>query len=214
MRNSPELIRSGDSYVIKNQISKIALISLLSLFSDSALVNASPKNWDVDGMNGTLYVTGKLLQSTCFLAPESTEQSLDLGMTPMYQLDRPGVVTHPVQFDIVLDGCPEVNSYAESPEKLRGALFLYSQPTVRLTITGDSEPTDGRLFRVHGSTSGVGLRLEDPNGEQLYPDMPSRPYPLLSGRNVLNLKAQLWRNSTPFTPGEWQSTVNIGLEYE
>lgn len=200
--------------MIKDQISKIALVSFLSLFTDYALVNASPKNWDVDGMNGTLYVTGKLLQSTCFLAPESTEQSLNLGMIPMYQLDRPGVVTRPVQFNIVLDGCPEVNSHTESPEQLQGALSLYSQPTVRLKVTGESEPADGNLFKIHGETTGVALRLEDSHGEQIYPDMASRPYPLLPGRNVLNLKAQLWRNSDHFTPGEWHSTVNIGLEYE
>lgn len=200
--------------MIKKQIRKVMIISILSFFSDSALVNASPKNWDVDGMNGTLYVTGKLLQSTCFLAPESTEQDLDLGTVPMYQLDRPGIVTTPVLFNLVLDGCPEINSYSEFPEELQGETFLYSQPTVRLKITGVSEPTDGRFFKVQSLGSGVALRLEDPQGQQLYPDMASRPYPLSPGRNVLSLKAQLWRNNTHFTPGEWHSTVNVGLEYE
>lgn len=200
--------------MIKFKIRKITSVALLAFFSNSTLVNASPENWDVDGMNGTFLVTGKLIQSTCFLAPESTEQSLSLGMTSMYQLDRPGVVTTPVSFNLVLDGCPEANSYSELPEKMQGSLLLYSQPTVKLKITGESEPTDGRFFKVHGDTTGVALRLEDPQGEQLYPDMPSRPYPLNPGRNVLDLKAQLWRNSAFFTPGEWFSTVNIGLEYE
>lgn len=198
----------------KGQMIKIAQISLLSLFSDYALANVSPWNWDVDGMNGTFYVSGKLLQSTCFLSPESAVQDLDLGMIPMYQLDRPGVVTRPVQFNIVMDGCPEVDSYTQYPEKLQGVLSLYSQPTVRFKVIGESEPADSRLFKVHGETTGVALRLEDSHGEQIYPDMPSRPYPLSPGRNVLFLKAQLWRNQEHFTPGEWYSTVNIGLEYE
>ncbi|AVZ00438.1 type 1 fimbrial protein (plasmid) [Lelliottia sp. WB101] len=200
--------------MIENNINKLILMASMLFLTHSVFASGSPDNWDVDGMNGTIYASGQLVQSTCFLAPESTEQDLDLGMVAMYTLDRPGVVTPPVTFRLVLDGCPEVNSATENPELFRGALSLYSQPTVRLQITGESEPTDGRLYKVHGDATGVALRLEDPHGEQLYPGMLSRSYPLDPGHNVLNLKAQLWRTSERFTPGEWQSVVNVGLEYE
>lgn len=182
--------------------------------SVSAVSNTGTGNWDVDGLNGGLQVSGSLVSSPCVLMPGSQEQEISLGRTAIPSLKSPGDVTLPVAVHVVLDGCPGGNHHLDDRQEMRGALWLSGQGAVRMTLTGDADPQDARFFRIHGNASGVALRLEAPDGELMQPGVSARPLPLNPGRNDLMLKAQLSRNTLPLQAGEWSSVVQVGLEYE
>lgn len=172
------------------------------------------RNWDVDGLNGAITASGMLVSAPCVLAPESREQELSLGSTMQQTLKNTGDVTTPVDIHVVLNDCPGGVHQLEDQQDTRRNLWLSDQSVVRMTVTGDEEPSDPRLFRVKGSASGVSLRMEDPAGEQLMPSVADHPLALNQGRNDLVLKAQLWRNSEEMRAGEWSAVVRLDMEYE
>ena len=187
---------------------------ILWLLTAGVVSVASAANWNTDGLNGGIRATGTLVASPCVLLPESAEQEIDLGSTVAWGLEQPGSVTTPVAIYIKLDRCPGEYQFMRDHQLMRGSLMLNGQSAVRMTIYGETEPTDSRFFRVHGGVKGVALRLSDPRGELLRPGMSSRPQILTPGRNDLVFQAQLWRLPAPLLANEWRSVVNVGLEYE
>ncbi len=188
---------------------------LLWLLTVGMVSVAGAANWNVDGLNGGIRTTGTLVASPCVLLPESAEQELNLGSTVSWALEHPASVTPPVQVYIKLDGCPGETLFIRNNPLMRGATALTGQSAVKMTLYGESEPTDARFFRLHGGVKGVALRLNDAQGDILRPGIQSRAQILTPGRNDLVLQAQLWRTQTPtLVVGEWLSVVNIALEYE
>ncbi|MDM3379288.1 type 1 fimbrial protein [Citrobacter sp. Cb003] len=168
----------------------------------------------IDGLNGTVRATGSMVASPCILAPESVEQEIDFGMTGINRLNIPGTVTTPVPVHLILDHCPGERYIVHETQRGGQQTLISGQQAVMLKIIADGDPHDGRFIRVNGSASGVAIRLEDSAGRLLTPGMRSRPQMLNPGRNDLVLHAQLLRTEAPLEPGDWQSTINIGLEYE
>lgn len=168
----------------------------------------------IDGLNGRVDVFGSLVSTPCMLMPESQEQEITLGRTPLFDLKQAGDVTVPVTVVVKLDGCPGGRHTLEDRQTMRGALSLSEQSGVRMRFTGVADPDDSRFFRVRGGAMGVALRLSQQDGGVLSPNMGSRALPLSPGRNDLMLQAQLWRKPQPLIPGEWYSVVHIDLEYE
>ncbi|NIG46417.1 type 1 fimbrial protein [Enterobacter sp. Acro-832] len=171
-------------------------------------------NWEVDGLNGGIAARGSLVSQPCRLSPESVEQEMSLGQIALWSLERPGSVSLPVTLQLVLEACPAGPSWLASPQRQQGELWLSGQHGMAMTLTGDADPTDGRYFRLRGSGRGVALRLEDDRGEWLQPGLTARPRALSPGRNVVPLKAQLWRTSAPLQAGEFYGVVNVNMEYE
>ena len=168
----------------------------------------------IDGLNGRVDVSGSLVSTPCMLMPESQEQEITLGRTPLFDLKRAGDVTVPVTVMLKLDGCPGGRHILEDLQAMRGALWLSEQSGVRIRIIGVADPDDARFYQVKGGALGIALRLTQQDGELLSPNMDSRALPLAPGRNDLMLQAQLWRKPQPLIPGEWYSVVHINLEYE
>ncbi len=185
----------------------LATVGLASIFPARG-------NWQVDGLNGGILARGQLVSSPCILSPESAEQEISLGQNALWALEPPGSVSLPVTVQFVLEDCPTGPSWLSTPQIMAGKQWLSTQPGIRLTLTGESDSMDERYFRIHGSASGVALRLEDERGEWLQPSVSSHPLPLNPGRNVIPLKAQLWRTSAPLHAGEVYAAVNVNMEYE
>lgn len=186
-----------------------AALVLLSLYSHATPPPPQPEN-----LSGSVTVSGMLLSAPCELAAESHEQTLTLGAVSVAALGQPGNVTVPVTLNIVLEDCPGALHWLNDHQQIRGNSLLPGQSAIKMTLLGDAEPGHAGLFRLHGSASGVALRLEGPDGETLAPALASRPLPLYPGRNVLSLKAQLWRTDRPLHTGEVQAVVQINMEYE
>lgn len=198
-------------------LTRVALATavVLSAYAGASMgTGTDTRNWDVDGLNGEITASGMLVSAPCVLAPESREQALSLGSATQQTLKNTGDVTIPVDIHVVLNDCPGGVHRLEDQQDTRRNLWLSDQSVVRMTVTGDEEPSDPRFFRVRGSASGISLRMEDPAGELLMPSVSDHPLALNQGRNDLVLKAQLWRNGENMRAGEWSAVVRLDMEYE
>lgn len=190
-----------------------ALIATLPLAAASFDAVRHRDNRGTDGLNGELQSYGMLVSAPCVLAPESLEQTVDLGTTVISALKDTGDVTVPVDVHIVLEHCPGGTHQLENRQDIRGGLWLADQSAVRMRVIGEPDPVDTRFFRVRGA-SGVSLRIEDPQGRSLTPAVASRPLALNQGRNDIVFRAQLWRNGAPLDAGTLQAVVHIDMEYD
>ncbi|MGN8010276.1 fimbrial protein [Enterobacter sp. 22325] len=170
-------------------------------------------NWDVDGLNGSLLASGMLVSSPCVLMMESRMQEISMDSVSSMSLKQLGDVTLPVDVHIILDDCPGGAHRSDVQKNVHGGLWLSDQSPVRMKVTGEPAMDDRHFFSIHGA-AGISLRLEGPDGKLLIPGLDSQPFPLVQGRNDLQLKAQLWRNSVPLQPGPWLAVVNLNMEYE
>lgn len=175
---------------------------------------AGAGNAEIDGHHGDLWVTGTLVASPCVLAPESAEQTIDLGKVGIDTLSLPGSVTPLVPVHLILDHCPGERNIVREIQRDGRKTLLSGQQAVMLKIAADAEPADTRYIRVKGSAAGIALRLQDEEGMILEPGMLSRPQILNPGRNDVVLQAQLLRTPEPLQAGDWHTVINIGLEYE
>ncbi|MFP2428880.1 fimbrial protein [Enterobacter ludwigii] len=197
-----------------NRLTGSAWGCLALLCSGLAPPGPAQGHWEVDGLNGGIAARGSLVSQPCRLSPSSIEQVMSLGQIALWSLERPGSVSLPITVQLILEACPDGPSWLASPQSQQGELWLTGQPGVAMTLTGDADPTDGRFFRLRGSGRGIALRLEDDRGEWLQPGLTARPRPLSPGRNVVPLKAQMWRTSAPLQAGEVYGVVNVNMEYE
>ncbi|WP_318373710.1 type 1 fimbrial protein [Enterobacter sp.] len=170
-------------------------------------------NWNVEGMNGSLSVRAALYNSPCHLSAESAEQEIALDAVPQFVLGQTGNLSQPVAVHLSLEDCLLEGS-VRSPEHGGAMVMVPSQPTVFMNVIGEEEPTNPRLFRVHGDARGVALHLEDSAHRPLLPGERSWPQILVPGRNDLMLLAQLSRTAEPLVLGSYRAVINIGLEYE
>lgn len=170
-------------------------------------------NWAVDGLNGTLYVSGQLVESPCILGMESEEQEISLGEIPLWQLSKYGDVSEPVTIHLSLDDCGVGESILRSPEHGDNAAYLPLQSVVMARLLAETDPEDLHLIHLSGSAKGMALLLEDKNQHRLLAGERSWPQVLSPGHNDLLFRAQLIRLSREAEAGSFRATVYLGLEY-
>jgi len=174
---------------------------------------ADGDNWDVEGMNGGLMVRAALYSSPCHLSTDSAEQEVVMNAVPQFRLGQFGSRSQPVAVHLTLEDCM-LDSSVRSPEHGGSLTFVPAQPVMFMNVIGEEEPSDSRLFRVHGDAKGVALHLEDAAHRTLVPGERSWPQVLVPGRNDLMLLAQLSRTAEPLVLGSYRAVIHIGLEYE
>ncbi|WP_024547671.1 fimbrial protein [Siccibacter turicensis] len=174
---------------------------------------ADGDNWNVEGMNGGLLVRAALYNSPCHLSTDSAEQEIVMNAVPQFRLHQPGDRSQPIAVHLTLEDCM-LDSSVRSPEHGNNVTLIPMQPVVFMNVIGEEDPSDHRLFRVHGDAQGVGLHLEDSAHRRLIPGERSWPQILMPGRNDLMLLAQLSRTAEPLVLGSYRAVINIGLEYE
>lgn len=174
--------------------------------------SANTNNWNVDGLNGGVSINVTLMESPCSLADESAEQHLDFGKIPESLFSKIGALSASLPVHLILENCLFEDN-VRSTEHGDGLYYLPSQPVVMMNIISDEDSTNPHLYRVYGEAQGIGLRLEDSNHDVIIPGERSRPQILNPGRNDLILNAQLSRTSQPLKLGDFQSVINVGLEY-
>lgn len=170
-------------------------------------------SWNVEGMNGGLLVRAALYNSPCHLSMDSAEQETVMEAVPEYRLGKLGQRSQPVTVHLTLEDC-FLEGTVRSPEHGNNLVMVPSQPVVFMRVTGEGEPANPHLYRVHGEAKGVALHLEDSMHRALIPGERSWPQILAPGRNDLQLIAQLSRTAEPLVPGRYRAVINIGLEYE
>ncbi|HBT4620563.1 TPA: type 1 fimbrial protein [Klebsiella pneumoniae] len=170
-------------------------------------------NWHVDGLHGSLYISGKLIVSPCTLSAESEEQEINLGDFPLWQLAKPGDESPPTLIHFNLENCGAANDLLYSPEHGNNATFVPGQSTVLVRVIADKVHKNHHLIHLSGNAKGIALMLEDSNGHILTPGVRSWPQILDHQKNQLVFQVKLVRTGQLIEPGYFRTVVYLGLEY-
>lgn len=173
---------------------------------------ATVDSGDVDGANGTLYVHGALTESACRLDMTSARQDVALGETGTGRLQVIGARGEPVRFELSLMDC--LRSPAGSPDERTGGLtWADNQPAVTVSFTAPRDADNPQLVKVQG-VSGLGLRLENAQGEDVRLGSRGTPLLLTPGQNTLSYTATPERTPAPLMAGSYRAVVDFHLNYD
>lgn len=178
---------------------KVILATLISgAMSASALA--------ADAGSGTVTFTGSIIEAACSIAPNSVDQTVELGAVASSQLADNGK-SAPQTFEIELQNCDMTFvTDAGTPVK-----------TVSATFTGgiSAGDTTNTQLAIVGSASGAGVVITGANGMPVKLDgsVATAPVAIQGGKNILQYAAYLQGNGT-VEPGDFTALTNYTLSYE
>lgn len=173
---------------------------------------ATVDNGDVDGANGTLYVHGTLTESACRLDMASAHQDVALGEIGTGRLQAIGARGKPVRFELRLMDC--LRSPAGSRDERTGGLaWADNQPAVTVSFNAPHDADNPQLVKVQG-TSGLGLRLESAQGEDVRLGGRGKPLLLTPGHNTLSYTVTPQRTPAALMAGSYRAVVDFHLSYD
>lgn len=172
---------------------KIILAALVtSIMSTSAFA---------DQGGGKVTFSGSIVDAPCSIAPDSADQTVDLGQISNVALVDGGKST-PRPFEIKLENC-DVTSLTDG---------------VQLTFTGAaaSFDTTKKTLGIVGTGGGAGVQIASSNGQVVTLGSPT-PYQVLqNGSNTVLLSAYLIGNGgdiSTITPGSFSAVTDFTLSY-
>jgi type 1 fimbria pilin len=169
-------------------------------------------NWDVEGANGILYVQGALTESACRLEMTSMRQDILLGEVGTGRLKHPGDRGEPVRFELRLEDCLR-SSAAARDERTDALTWADNQPAISVRFNAVRDADNPMLVQAQGVT-GVGLRLEDSQGQDVRLGSRGKALLLQPGQNTLNYTVTPERTSADMMPGSYSSMVDFHLSYD
>ncbi|CAI1776407.1 TPA: fimbrial protein [Serratia fonticola] len=173
---------------------------------------AAVDNWDVEGANGTLYVHGALTESACRLEMTSAYQDIALGETGTGRLQAIGTRGEPVRFELRLVDC--LRSSAGSRDMRTGDLtWADNQPAVTVSFTAPRDADNPQLVQVQG-VSGLGLRLENGQGQDVRLGSRGKPLLLTPGQDSLSYTVAPERTPAALVAGSYRAVVDFQLSYD
>lgn len=173
---------------------------------------ATVDNWDVEGANGTLYVHGTLTESACRLEMESARQDIALGDIGTGRLAQVGARGEPVGFELRLVDC--LRSPAGSRDLRTGGLsWADNQPAVTVSFKAIRNADNPQLVKAQGVT-GLGLRLEDDEGQDVRLGSWGKQLLLTPGQNTLRYTVTPERTPENLGAGHYQAAVDFHLSYD
>ncbi|WP_261418354.1 fimbrial protein [Serratia proteamaculans] len=173
---------------------------------------AKVDNWDVDGANGSLYVHGALTESACRLDMTSAHQDIALGEVGTGRLQTIGGQGTPVRLDLRLMDC--LHSPAGSRDERTGGLtWADNQPAVTVSFNATRDADNPQLVKALG-VSGLGLRLETAQGDDVRLGSRGKPLLLTPGQNTLSYTVTPERTPAPLMAGSYRAVVDFHLSYD
>lgn len=169
-------------------------------------------NWQVDGANGVLYVSGSLTESPCRLSMTSAYQSVALGNTETANLPAVGAKGQPIPFHIELLDCLEVNTSVENRRTGQTA-WSPTQPAVKVRFLAPTVPFMPALVKVNGA-QGLGLAISTRQGQVLPLNEASNPVLLASGQDVLTYYVTPVRTASVLQPGAYSALIAFEMLYD
>lgn len=216
-RNNPKL--SGKAYrnYQRQRVSLMAAAILMVPLAVGMLLMLMPRahavdNWDVQGANGVLYVSGALTENACGLEMESARQAVWLGETGTAQFQHIGDHGTPVAFVLRLKDC--LRAPASNRDLWGGALaWSGSEPAVSVSFSGPADADAPGLVSVTGAT-GLGLLLADSRGQPVRLGARNKPVLLTPGNNTLTYTVTPIRTPATLNPGRYQAVIDFRLHYD
>ncbi|HAE77079.1 fimbrial protein [Morganella morganii] len=150
-----------------------------------------------DQGSGTITFMGSIIDAPCSIAPESSNQTINLGQISNVLLANEGS-SKPRNFTINLEKCDTT-----------------TKNSVSVTFDGSKDAVNNKLLGITGSAKGAGVVVTDGSGTEVTLGQPSVANTLLSGDNTLVFSAYLRGNSATgdIIPGEFTSVANFALTY-
>lgn len=173
---------------------------------------AKVDNWDVEGANGTLYVHGALTESACRLEMASARQDIALGETGTGRLQTIGARGEPVRFELRLADC--LRSPGGHRDTRTGSLsWADMQPAVTVSFRAIRDADNPQLVKAQG-VYGLGLRLEDDQGEDVHLGSWGKPLLLTPGQDTLSYTVTPERTPAELMAGSYRAVVDFHLSYD
>ncbi|ALL40478.1 fimbrial protein (plasmid) [Serratia marcescens] len=169
-------------------------------------------NWAVEGGNGILYVHGALTESACRLEMSSARQDIALGETGAGRLRTIGARGEPIRFELRLADC--LHSPARSDDVRTGSMtWANNQPAVTVSFRAVRDADNPQLVKAQG-VSGLGLRLENAQGEDVRLGSLGKPLLLMPGQNTLSYTITPERTPAELIAGSYRAVVDFHLSYD
>lgn len=150
--------------------------------------------------NGTVTFIGSIITAPCSIAPESVDQTVNLGQISNMALENGGKST-PQPFTIKLLGC-DVSALTDK--------------TVTTTFTGTASSVSTNRLAIVGTASGASVAITNNSAVDIPLGQPSSPTLIQNGNNILLFSAYLQGDgaSATIVPGEFQAVANFTLDYQ
>ena len=183
---------------------KIILATIVSTIMSSAAI-AAP----IDGGQGTVTFTGSIIEAACGIAPESTDQTVNLGQIASAQLSNNGT-SRPVPFSIELVDC-DLDTIVAGSDPAKNVSIA------TVTFTGGLNPAvptnDG--LAIQGAASGASVQIVGLNGLPVKLDgSEGTSINLQNNDNSLLFSAFLKGDGTAVSTGEFTALANFTMTYE
>lgn len=173
---------------------KLMLATVIAL-SAVSVAQAAPGNQG----SGTVTFKGEIIDAPCSLAPDSVDQTIDMGQISNRVLANQGKSSSQ-PFTIELKDCD-----------------VTTLKTVTVAFTGQKDANNTDLLGLAGTASGAGIQLIDGNNAKISLDgVQGAATTLQNGDNTLNFAAYLQGSAAavPVVPGDFTAITNFTLAYQ
>jgi type 1 fimbria pilin len=144
---------------------------------------------------GTVKLTGAILESACAISPDNVFQTVELGTIPLKTLERNGI-SQAYPFKIRLINCVFSDDSGDGNKSIEVTFSLASNEHV--------ESLQDR---------GFALMVQDEKGHQITSGVPLSDIPIDSGEILLKYNIFLVANGKQVTSGSYYTTMNIVVTY-
>lgn len=170
------------------------LLAIAVIFGMSSLAHAA------DQGHGKVTFTGSIIDAPCSIAPESIDQTVELGQISNVAL-KDGGMSKPKNFDIKLEGC----SFGTPAAKNK----------VAVTFTGIESVAGKGLLGITGGAKGASVAITDGTGTVIELGKPTKEHVLQDGNNTLTYAAYMQGDGAAATivEGDFQAVTDFTLAY-
>lgn len=153
-----------------------------------------------DQGQGKVTFTGSIIDAPCSIAPESVDQTVEMGQISNAALKDSGQST-PRNFDIQLENC----SFGTPAAKNK----------VQLTFTGIESAAGNGLLGITGNAKGASVAITQADGQVIKLGEPTKEQTLQDGNNTLSFAAYMQGDgaSAVITEGDFQAVADFTLAY-
>lgn len=170
------------------------LLTAVIAFGSASMAHAA------DQGHGKVTFTGSIIDAPCSIAPESIDQTVDLGQISNAALANSGQST-PRNFDIKLEDC----SFGTKAAKNK----------VQVTFSGMESVAGNGLLGITGNAKGASVAITDGTGTVIELGKPTKEQTLQDGNGTLTFAAYMQGDgaSATITEGDFQAVTDFTLAY-
>ncbi|MFP2240615.1 fimbrial protein [Pseudescherichia vulneris] len=184
------------------KLSKVALamglsMALVSGFANAAASGTTPPTSAGGHGHGTVHFKGEIIDAPCSIAPESADQTVDLGQISNSALKNKGT-SSPVSFDIKLQNCDISTTYK----------------TVTATWSGTPDQNMQTAWGITGTASGAAIILRDASEKEIELGQETAPTNLTADNTTIAMSAFLKGDGSTIVPGEFTGVADFVLSYQ